>query len=446
MRHPLSTLALASLLFSGALPNVTEAGPMADDAIIAAMKSVDPARMRADDEKLVIFGTRNTFSEDQGPNRGVFAARDWIKAQFDEIAATTNGRMRVEIDTFMQPADGNRIVRDVAISNVIATLKGSEDSTRTYVISSHYDSRNSSNSDAVKDAPGADDNASGVIVVLAAARALASLPMKATVIFTAYGAEEQGLKGSAHHAKALKAAGIDVQGDLNNDIVGASLGPKGEKNPHLVRIFSEALPVGADMARINNVGGENDSPSRQLARYAKEIGDGLAKPMTGDLIYRTDRYLRGGDHMSFYAQGFPAIRFVEAVENFAHQHNDVRVENGVQYGDLGQYVDFDYTARVARYNIAVLANLALAPPPPTGVVLLTKDLTNDSDLKWQAAPGASVYEIVARKTAETYWHSAATVTGTSAQLPLSKDNYLFAVRSIDSEGHKSPAAFPTPER
>jgi hypothetical protein len=439
---------LASTMLGGlsALAAPADLAPK-DPQILSALKTVSVDKIRADDLALVSFGTRNSFSEDLGPKRGITAARDWIADQFRAIAEKSDGRMTVSIDTFLQKPDGKRVPRDVNLSNVMAVLKGSEPGSRTYVLSSHYDSRNSDNADATKDAPGADDNASGVVAVLAAARALAAMPVRATIIFIAYSAEEQGLLGSNHHAQALKEAGIDVHGDVNNDIVGSSTGPKGESNPHVLRIFSEALPVSADIAAINSAGGENDSASRELARLAKEMGDTYTPPMAGELIYRTDRYLRGGDHMSFYKAGFPAIRFVEPVESFDHQHQDVRMEGNRQYGDLPAFMDFDYLARVAKYNIAVIGSLALAPAPPKDAVILTKELTNETDLSWSAVPGAVRYEVVTRKTYEPFW-TASQDTGseTHAHLNLSKDNYLFAVRSVDAQGHKSVAAFPKPQR
>ncbi len=445
-RHS-SRILIAGSLFALTASSHVLGGQTLDPQIVKAIGTVNPKSLRADDEKLIAFGTRNTFSEEQGQGRGVFAARDWIESRFREIASQSHGRMEVMVDTFVQPADGKRVARDVPISNVIAILKGSEETSRTYVISSHYDSRNSSNSDSEKTAPGADDNASGVIVVLAAARALVDLPNRATIIFVAYGAEEQGLLGSGHHARSLKESGIDVQGDFNNDIVGSSTGPKGEKNPNRLRIFSEALPVYADMARINEAGAETDSPSRQLARYAREMGDLYARPMAGQMIYRTDRYLRGGDHMSFYKQGYPAIRFVEAVENFNHQHQDVRVEDGVQYGDLIDYMDFDYVAKVARYNIASLASAALAPGVPKNAVIQTKELTNETDLAWDAVDGAVSYEVVVRATDESRWtRTIPTGAATNAHVDLSKDNYLFGIRAVDAAGHKGVVAFPRPER
>jgi Peptidase family M28 len=442
---------LAVLLAACSLSAVPSSGQVAqgglDHRLIDAGKTVTPQQLRADDETLVAFGTRNIFSGDLGPKRGITAARDWIEGQFKAVANESAGRMSVSVDSFLQKADGKRVVHDVTLSNVLAVLKGSEDSTRTYVISCHYDSRITDVTDGVHDAPGADDNASGVVVVLAAARALVKLPVKATIIFAVYTGEEQGLLGSQHHAQALKDAGVDVEGDLNNDIVGASVGPNGEKNPYSIRIFSEALPGTGTLAKINQSGGENDSDSRELARFVKEIGDQADAPMKGDLVYRYDRYLRGSDHMSFLKVGFPALRLTEPVENFNHQHQDVRVEGGVHYGDLVEFVDFDYLARVARYNIAAIGTLALAPATPRDAVTVTKELTNETDLTWSAVPGAARYEIVTRLTYEPFWSGVQDGgTGQTAHVPLSKDNYLFGIRAIDAEGHKSPAAFPTPQR
>ena len=421
--------------------------PGVDPAIAAAVAGVSPARLKANDLKLVSFGTRSAFSEKLGDERGVFAARAWIADQFREIAKASHGRMTVAYDTYLQKADGKRVPRDVEISSVIATLKGDEPGGRTYVMSSHYDSRNSDNADGTRDAPGADDNGSGTSAVIEAARALAGLPVHATVVFATYDAEEQGLFGSAHHAAALKEAGIDVQGDLNNDIVGASVGDQGEKNPGFVRIFSQALAQGADPARVNVIGNESDSPSRELARYAKEIGDRYQTGFRGELVFRTDRFLRGGDHSSFNAQGFPAIRFVEPVETFTHQHQDVRTENGIEYGDLPKFMDFDYLARGTRYNVSVLGSLAMGPGLPDSVKVLTKELDNRTQLTWMPVPGAVTYEVVRRKTTDPVWTAVTDVGNvTAATLPFSKDNWLFAVRAVDAQGHRGVPAFPVPVR
>jgi hypothetical protein len=444
MRRLLATFALAGSFAPAAQ---ADPKPTVDPTIAAAVEKVSADRLKATDTRLVAFGTRSTFSEGLGDKRGVFAARSWIADQFREIAKTSHGRMTVAYDSYTQKADGKRIPRDVEISSVIATLKGDEPGGRTYVMSSHYDSRNSDNADGTLDAPGADDNGSGTSAVLEAARVMAGLPTHATIIFATYDSEEQGLFGSAHHAAALKAAGTDVQGDLNNDIIGASVGDQGEKNPDRVRIFSEAIALGADPAKVNAIGNENDSPSRELARFAQEIGDRYQTGFHGDLIFRADRFLRGGDHESFNANGYAAIRFVEPVETFAHQHQTVRTENGVEYGDLTKFMDFDYLARVTRYNVSVLAALAVGPGRPSSASVLTKELDNRTQLAWAAVPNAVLYEVVRRKTTDAVWADVTDVGNvTSATLPYSKDNWLFAIRAVDAQGHRGVPAFPLPVR
>src|SRR5215831_4632598 len=257
----MGTRLLLALVWLGVTPVARAAPPSSPDPAIAAiLAKISAERLKTTDARLVAFGTRNTFSEKMGKQRGVFAARSWIADQFRQIAKTSHGRMTVAYDSYVQKADGKRVVRDVEISSVVATLKGDDPAGRTYVMSSHYDSRNSDNADTTQDAPGADDNGSGTSAVLEAARVMADLPTHATVIFATYDSEEQGLLGSAHHAAALKAAGVDVQGDLNNDIIGASVGDQGEKNAGWVRIFSEALAAGADPKQVNLVGNESDSP------------------------------------------------------------------------------------------------------------------------------------------------------------------------------------------
>ncbi len=433
---------LTALALLTALPLTAQA-----QDIPQILAQVSPDRLRATDTALVAFGTRSTFSDHAPPGRGVAAARDWIAAQFKTIAATAGGRMTVALDEYDQPADAKRVPRPVHIASVIATLRGDEPGGRTYVISSHYDSRNSDDSDGNADAPGADDNASGTAAVLEAARLLASVPLHATILFAAYDAEEQGLFGSAHHAQALRAAGVDVQGDLNNDIIGASTGGGGEHNPNRIRIFSEALPTGADPKRVNILGNEEDSPSRELARYTHATGNRYVPGFDGQLIFRADRFLRGGDHESFNAAGYPAIRFTEPVETFAHQHQNVRVEGGVQYGDLQRYMDFGYLAQVTRYNIAVLAALAAGPGRPAHAYILTHDLTNDTSLAWTPVPGAARYEIVRRLTTDPDWTSTTDARqATSITLPFSKDEWLFGVRAVDSSGHAGVVTFPDPKK
>ena len=420
--------------------------PTIDPHIAALLASVSAGRLRANDERLVAFGTRNLFSETlHSRTRGVYAARNWIADRFRAIARDSGGRMTVAFDTYLQ-AKTDRTPRAAEVSSVIATLRGGDPSRAIYVMSSHYDSRNSDGNDATRDAPGADDNGSATVAVLEAARAMATTHFAGTIVFACFDGEEQGLFGSDHYANVLRASGTRVAANFNNDIIGASVGHDGEQNPNDVRLFSEALPASATPRLVNALGTENDSPARELARFAKETGEAYEPAMHVDLIYRSDRFLRGGDQQSFAAQGFPAIRYVEPHENFDHQHQTVRVENGVQYGDLVRYVDFAYLARVTQLNIAALATLALAPAAPAPL-LTARELAYTSTLVWNRMPGATAYELVWRRTYEPTWTHAKSVGDvTTATLPLSKDDWLFGVRSVDAAGHRSPVAFPTPVR
>ncbi len=439
---------LAADAVAAPLVAVENSGPPVialDPAIVATLGRISAGDLRAIDTKLVSFGTRNLFSEGlHDPKRGVYAARDWLVAQMKDVAKASGGRLGVNLDTFVQEKTP-RTPRAVETSSVYATLPGDDPSRGAIVISSHYDSRNSDGDNATKDAPGADDNGSGTSTVLEAARALAPMHFKATIIFVCFDGEEQGLFGSAHFAKMLKDKGVRVEADFNDDIMGASVGHDGESQPYDVRLFSEALPVGAKPARVNAAGTENDSPARELARAAKRTGEAYVPQMHVNLIYRADRFLRGGDQESFAEQDFPAIRYVEPHENFDHQHQDVRVENGVQYGDLLQYVDFDYVARVTQLNVAALATLALAPPVPVAQ-LDSRNLGYTSTLLWDAVPGAVSYDVVWRATTDSGWLHARNVGNvTTATLPLSKDDWLFGVRALDASGHGSFVAFPTPK-
>ena len=448
--------ALASSTFAtliGFAPNLATAAfaadevttPVLDPAIVALLTRVKASDLREIDTKLVGFGTRNLFSEGlYDRNRGVYAARDWLAGQFGDVAKIAGDRMTVKFDTFVQEKTA-RTPRAVETSSVYATLRGDDPTRGTIVISSHYDSRNSDGSDPIKDSPGADDNGSGTSAVLEAARAMAAMHFPATIVFVCFDGEEQGLFGSAHFAKMLKERGTVVEANLNNDIIGASVGHGGEQSPNDVRLFSEALPVDAKPGRVNATGTENDSAARELARAAKAIGEAYLPKMHVNLIYRADRFLRGGDQESFSENAFPAIRYVEAHENFDHQHQDIRMEKGLQYGDLLKYVDFDYLARVTQLNVAAAATLALAPPAPV-TEIDNRKLAYDSTLLWTAIPGAQSYEILWRTTSEATWSHARNVgNATTATVPLSKDDWLFGVRTLDATGHASVVAYPTPK-
>ncbi len=382
---------------------------------------------------------------------GVGAAGEWIKAEFEQYSKDCGGCLEVKTDSFIQqPAE--RIQQPTEITNVYAVLKGTDPASakRIVLVTGHYDSRNSDILDTKADAPGANDDGSGTAVSLECARVLSKLKFPATIIFLTVAGEEQGLNGSHHFAEMAKQQGWDIEAALNNDIVGGDRSP--EQDHSVVRVFSEGLPAAAteqEIRRIRALGGENDSDSRQLARYIYNVGrsyDVGLKPM---LVFRLDRYLRGGDHYSFNQQGFAAVRFTEYRENFHHQHQTVRTENGIEYGDLPKFVDYDYVANVARLNAATLASLASAPAPPANVHLLTKDLENNSTLTWDASPGgrAADYEVLWRATTSPEWEYVQKVgAATRATLNLSKDNVIFAVRAVDAQGHRSLPVVPAPER
>ena len=425
----------------------------ADPQIAAALRQVSAQRIQANIEKLVSFGTRLTLSaQDEASIRaghGIGAAREWIKSEFERYSKDCGGCLEVKTDSFTEEPT-ERIPKATEIINVYAVLKGTDaaSANRIVLVTGHYDSRNSDTLDVSGDAPGANDDGSGTAVSLECARVLSKLKFPATIIFLTVAGEEQGLNGSRHFAKMAKEQGWDLEAALNDDIVGGD--QSAEQDHSVVRVFSEGLPTAAseqDIRRIRGLGGESDSGSRQVARYIAEVGrayDVGVKPM---LVFRLDRYLRGGDHSAFNQQGFSAVRFTEFREDFHHQHQNVRMENGIQYGDLPKFVDYDYVSHVARLNAATLASLAAAPAPPANVHLLTKDLENDSTLTWEAVPGATEYEVLWRATTSPEWeHARSFGSATRATLKLSKDNVILAVRSVDKAGHRSLPVVPVPER
>ncbi|HVN17238.1 MAG TPA: M28 family metallopeptidase [Dongiaceae bacterium] len=424
-----------------------------DSRIGAALREISAEHIQADIEKLVSFGTRLTLSA-QDPaaiaaGHGIGAAREWIKSEFERYSKECGGCLEVKTDPFTeQPME--RIPSATEITNVYAVLKGTDpaQAKRIVLVTGHYDSRNGDTLDVKGDAPGANDDASGTAVSLECARVLSKMKFPATIIFLTVAGEEQGLNGSHHFAKVAREQGWDLEAVLNNDIVG------GDKNPDqdhsVVRVFSEGVPAAAteqDVKRIRMLGGESDSGSREVARYIAEVGqtyDAGVKPM---LVFRLDRYLRGGDHYSFNQQGFPAVRFTEFRENFNRQHQNVRNENGIEYGDLPKFVDYEYVAHVARLNAATLASLAAAPAPPANVRILTKELENDTTLTWNPPPGANGYEVLWRATTSPAWEHARNFgNATRATLRISKDNVVFAVAAMDAAGHQSLAVVPSPER
>jgi hypothetical protein len=431
-------------------PGRPAGGQRPDRELRQLLRMVDPRRIEATIRGLTSFGTRHTLSSQDDPARGIGAARDWIFDQLSGYAAASGGAMAVTKQSFVQPV-ASRIPTPTVITNVIATITGSTTPSRVYVITGHYDSRVTDVMNFTSDAPGADDDGSGVAVVFELARLLATQRPKSTVVLAAVAGEEQGLYGSAFMAKQMKAAGTDVQAMFSNDIVGTGNAHDGTANdPHTVRLFVEGVPTSetpAQAAVRQSVGGENDGASRQLARFAKDVASNGETGMTVRPIWRRDRYLRGSDHISFLQQGYPAGRFTEPRENYAHEHQDTRVENGVQFGDLIEFCDFGYIARVAKVNLSVLWTLAQAPGTPKGALIDTTQLTNLSTLSWQRGtePDLAGYEIVWRDSAAPDWtHVIDAGDVTSATIDLAKDNVQFGIRAYDTAGHRSPAAAPAP--
>ena len=400
--------------------------------------------------KLVSFGTRNTLSEQDNPTRGIGAARDYLFAEFQKISADCGNCLTVEKQTFLQPK-ANRVPEPTNLTNVVATLRGTTDPERIYVVSGHYDSMCTSPTDAKCDAPGANDDASGTAAVVEMARVMSKRKFDATIIFMAVPGEEQGLLGAAYFAEQAKQKGMNIEAMFTNDIIGGVTSYKNSPTRQTVRVFAEGVPTNETEQEANtrrSVGGENDSASRQLGRFIKEIGDVYSPRFRVNVIYRRDRYGRGGDHIPFLERGFAAVRFTEPNEDYTHQHQNVRTENGVFYGDTPEFVDFGYVANVARVNAASLAALALAPAKPKNVGIVTGRLTNDTDLKWDANKDADLagYEIVWRETNQPFWTNSQSVGNVTnfTMKEMSKDNYFFGVRAVDNAGNKSPVVFPRP--
>ncbi len=430
-----------------------------DAHVAEAIRQVSADHIRLTIEKLVSFQNRSTLSaqdeESIKAGKGIGAAREWIKAEFERYSKECGGCLEVKTDSFIEEPT-ERISKPTEITNVYAVLRGSDpkQADRMVLVTGHYDSRNSDNFNVTDPAPGANDDGSGTAVSLECARVLSKasgkLQFPATIIFLTVAGEEQGLNGSKHFAQMAKERGWKLEAVLNNDIVGGDIGAG--QDASVVRVFSEGLPAAAteaEIKRIRMLGGESDSPSRELARYIADVGrsyDAGAKPL---LIFRLDRFLRGGDHYSFNQSGFAAVRFTEFRENFNHQHQTPRKDdvNGIEYGDLAKFVDFKYVEHVARLNAATLASLASAPAPPTSVKLQTKNLENDTTLTWEPSAGAAAYEVVWRSTNAADWEYAQTVSsGTRATLKVSKDNVIFGVRAVDAAGHRSLPVVPEPER
>ena len=452
VRTRISLAALALLAAAPALAQPPARNAQVDSLLSAISAPSIEARIR----KLASFRTRHTLSRTDSDTVGIGAARRWIKAELDACSRAAGGRLRVELDAFIQPP-ARRVPQPVEIVNVVATLPGMQPqaANRIYVVSGHYDSMPSDVMDPQSEAPGADDDASGVAAVMEMACAMAFQRYDATLVFIAVAGEEQGLLGSAHWAEEAKKKGLHIAGMISNDIIGSPTGADGERHDGAVRLFANGLPAlirehSPLLDEIARSGGENDTPTHELGRYLKSAGELYVAGMTVHLIPRPDRFLRGSDHLSFLERGYAAVRFVEPAEDYRHQHKNVTVVNGVQEGDLPQYVDFQYVAKVARVNAAGLASLALAPAVPRDAGIEVVQLENDTTLRWRAndEPDLAGYRIVWRDVGAANWQYARDVGNVTRYTlqGISKDNYIFGIVAIDRDGNASPAAFPRPWR
>jgi Zn-dependent M28 family amino/carboxypeptidase len=430
--------------------NATGSKPNAE--IQKMLREVSARRIETDIRKLVSFGTRNTNSEQDNPARGIGAARDWIYSEFQKISADCAGCLTVEKQTYLQPK-ANRVPEAINVTNVFATLRGTTDPNRIYVVSGHYDSMCGNPADGKCDAPGANDDASGTAAVIEMARVMSKLKFDATIIFMAVAGEEQGLLGARYFAREAKEKKWDIEAMLTNDIVGGVTTFKNAPNRQTVRVFSEGVPSSETEQEANTrrgVGGENDSASRQLARFIKETAEIYSPKFAVMMIYRRDRYLRGGDHIPFLENGFTAVRITETNEDYDHQHQNVGTRDGKFYGDTPEFVDYEYVANVTRVNAAALARLALAPARPKNVGMVTARLGNDTELKWDASTAADIagYEIVWRDTTSPVWTNSVNAGNVTSFVMkgMTKDNYFFGVRAVDKAGNKSPVSFPRPVR
>ena len=424
-----------------------------DPEIEQMVKEVSADSLQSYINTLVSFGTRNTLSTQTDSKKGIGAARNWVLNKFNQFANNSQGRLIAIIDTTTIPADGRRVDKPVLLGNVMATLKGTDpNDKRIFIISGHLDSRRSDVMDRTGDAPGANDDGSGTAAVIESARIMSKHSFPATIIFVAVSGEEQGLLGSTFMANKAKEENWDVEAVFNNDIIGSNNSNETNIiNNTKVRVFSEGIPVNAtekDIARIRALGLENDSQSRELARYVKEIGERYVDHLDVVMVYRTDRFLRGGDHLPYLKNGFTAVRITEMNENFHHQHQDVRKEKGVQYGDLPGFVDFEYLRKNTALNLANLANLAKAPSVPEEVKVEVRNLSNSTTLSWQQPKVGKVkgYYILMRETTSPVWQKKIFTTENEATLPYSKDNYFFAVQSVNESGNESLPVIPSIKR
>jgi len=402
--------------------------------------------------KLVSFNTRNDLSEQNNPNQGIGAAWNWIKSEMEKSIPASKGRLSVDFVNYKTGGNGQRIKNEIELKNVVATLKGVDSSdNRIFLISAHFDSRAEDNNDGMVTAPGANDDGSGIAAILELIRIMSKKEFSGTIIFTAVSGEEHGLYGATKMASLAKSENWNLIAMLNNDMIGNSGSSETLLNDNMkVRVFSEGVPAfeTEQMAKERvNSSTENDGKARQMARYLKEIGERYVDQLTVTLVYRNDRFGRGGDHTPFCKLGYTAVRITEFNENYDRTHKIIEEKNGIHYGDTPEYVDYEYVRKNAGINLATLANLASAPFAPKNVRISIEGLSNSTSLSWEEATKGKKpagYYILVRETYQAMWERKVFVQATSITLPYSKDNYFFAVQSVDADGHESEIIFPSP--
>jgi len=441
-------IAIATLLL--ALPLFSQTIIQKDLLIEKMVKEVSADSIQSYIKTMVAFGTRNTLSTQTEAKRGIGAARQWVLEKFSEFAKQSNGHLSAIIDTTTLAPDGKRVDAPLLLGNVVATLKGTDpNDDRIFIISGHLDNMRTNVMDRTGDAPGANDDGSGTAAVIECARIMSKQTFPGTIIFVAVSGEEQGLLGATYMAEKAKKENWNIEAVLNNDIMGSNNSSETNIIDNTrIRVFSEGLPayeLDKNAASIRQFGLENDGKARQLARYVKEIGERYVENLQVVLVYRNDRFLRGGDHTPYVQKGYAAVRFTEMNENYYHQHQDVRKENGIQYGDLAEFIDFEYLRKNVCINLSNLANLAKSPSMPQEVKIEVRKLSNYTSLSWKAPKSGSVkgYYILMRETTSAFWQKKIFTVQTEINLPYSKDNYFFAVQSVSNDGNEGLPVVPT---
>lgn len=449
--YRLARLLLLTVCFVPQLGQSQSVPPAVDPRLYTIAQAASPQRLEADIRTLVGFGTRNTFSDTVSNIRGIGAARRWIKAELEKISAECGGCLEVFYQSTLLPAGAsNRIPKAVAIVNVVAIQRGKQHPNRYVMMCGDIDSRVSDAADAEKENPGANDNASGMAGVLEAARILTKYQFANSIVYTGLSGEEQGLWGGTHLAKLAKEQQWDLMAVLNNDMIGNIEGINGAIANTSFRVFSEPTPP-TDEERDRTwrriYGGEVDGPSRQLARYIDRLTDQYCTNLDAVMIYRLDRFGRGGHHRPFNDAGFPGVRIMERYEQYQRQHQDLRVEDGIAYGDVISGVNFSYAAKLTGVNALVMASLAWAPPAPTNVQIggIVQPSTR---LKWDPVrdPELAGYKIYWRETTAPQWQWSRFVDASVTDFTLQNliiDDYLFGVAAVSKTGHESLVVYPT---